>query len=416
MSMISLQGLFNRYCKFMEYDIIVIRDYYCSCNNPSSSSWVYNQVLDLQELTYKPIVISPTPINPLKNVLKKKFRLYDTPSKKLEIYKDTPVLRPPYLKIPKNKFVGFTLKNLSHCIENFDSFKCIKLIHAHFGQNGVASLKLKKKLNVPLITSFYGYDSGRLGELYKPFYQKLIIDGDLFLALSEDMKSDLLNLGFPEEKIQIHHLGVDLDNFPVSENSSDRFTILSVARLDEVKGIQFVIEALFEFLQKHPEVSKTIQYKIVGGGPFENNLKLMVGKLGLINNVTFINNLILPNSREIVRTEMMNCDLFALCSFISSNGGKEGTPVVLMEAQACGKPCIASFHAGIPEVVKDNVTGILTHEKAVGEIADAIEQLYFNEELRERFKINARKHIEIEFNHKIQMKKLGMIYRDLIKN
>jgi colanic acid/amylovoran biosynthesis glycosyltransferase len=393
-----------------KFDILEIRDYYPSINNPSTSTWVYNQVLGLAEKGYHPFVISPTPINPLKKIFKNKFILYDSPNSVIEDYLGTKVIRPGYIKIPNNKLVSFTLRNLSKCIKDHGDIKSIKIIHAHFGQNGAASLALKEKLDVPLITSFYGYDSGRLGELYKPFYQELIKKGDLFLALSQDMKKDLIKLGFPENKIRIQHLGIDLTTFKPRNEKNERFTLLSVARLDPVKGVQFVIKALSVFFSKYPLEKQNIQYKILGGGLYEMTLKKLVSTMNLNDNVFFINNLIVSNSRELVLDEMQKCDVFCLCSYITDDGAKEGTPVVLMEAQASGKPCIASFHAGIPEVVIDGSTGILTHEKSVEEIVNAIEFMYFNEKSRFLFSINARKNIEKEFNQKVQIQELENIY------
>ncbi len=396
------------------FDILEIRDYFPSINNPSSSTWVFNQVKSLIENGYNPLVISPTPINPFKNIFKDKFRLYDRPSKKTEDYQGIKVIRPPYLKIPNNKLVGLTLNNLSNCINKYGDLKSIKLIHAHFGQNGLASLSLKRKLNVPLITSFYGYDSGRLAYVFKPYYRNLIKEGDLFLALSKDMKKDLLKLGFPEEKIIIHHLGIDFNEFKRINVEREKFQILTVARMDAVKGIQFVIEAISIFVNKYPEERNKIEYKIIGGGVFESELKKMVNTLDLSDIIKFFNNLIIPNSRQIVIKEMQNCDIFCLCSYVSENGSKEGTPIVLMEAQACGKPCISTFHAGIPEVVINGFTGILVKEKSAEEIVQAIEILYFNNKKRDAYGVNAENFIQKEFNNNEQMVRLLKIFKSYI--
>lgn len=398
------------------FDILEIRNYYPSKNNPTSSTWVYNQVIGLQKLGYNPLVISPTPINPLKLFMKKRYALYDVPSSRLEIFKNTNVIRPGYIKIPNNKFKQITINRLTNCITRNGNLKSIKLIHAHFGQNGVAALKLKKQLGIPLITSFYGYDSGRLATEFKPYYRALIKDGDLFLALSNDMKKDLINLGFPDNKIVVHHLGIDLNIFSAQNIENEKFTILTVARFDETKGIHLVIKALKMFFEKNPEERNHIIYKIVGGGSFENRLKELVNKYNLQQNVQFINNIIVPNGREIVLTEMRKCDLFVLCSSTPNSGGKEGTPVVLMEAQACGRPCIATFHAGIPEVVINNETGILVKEHSAKEIEDAISLLYFDKDKLIRYGENAIKHIEKNFNDAIQIKKLDTIIKLLITN
>jgi colanic acid/amylovoran biosynthesis glycosyltransferase len=400
----------------LDYNILHVRDYFPSVNNPSSSTWVYDQVICLQQKGYKPLVISPTPINPLKKIFKKKYQLYDVPSNSLEIYRDTHVIRPPYLKFPNNRLVGVTLKNLSNCIFKYGNLPGIKLIHAHFGQNGVAALPLKRNLRVPLITSFYGYDSGRLAEVYKPYYQDLIKEGDIFLALSQDMKNDLLSLGFPEDKIIVHHLGVNLNKFTQSDGvKKDYVLLLTVARLDKVKGIQYVIEALRLLFANNPQFKKCIKYNIVGGGNYERQLKDLVKKYKLEQNIFFINNLIRPNSREIVQEQMQSCDVFLLCSFSPANGGKEGTPVVLMEAQACGKPCIATRHAGIPEIIIENKTGLLVEEKNADAIADDIQKLVAEKDLHNLFSHNARHHIEQEFNQNKQMQRLKQLYDDQIR-
>ncbi len=85
-----------------------------------------------------------------------------------------------------------------------------------------------------------------------------------------------------------------------------------------------------------------------------------------------------------------------------------------MEAQSCGLPCIATKHAGIPEVVIDGKSGILVKEKCPEEICQAILFLYQNKEIVESMKIKARENIVDNFNHKIQMNKLTNIYKQLI--
>jgi len=399
------------------YDILVVRDYYPSDNNPTASTWVYNQTKSLSEMGYSPLVISPTPVNPMKSVLPSKFRLYDQPSTKIEEFKGTKVMRPPYFKVPRNYLTGATLSSLSKCVSRFGELEGIKLIHAHFGQNGIASVPLKKKLGIPLITSFYGYDTGRLARMYSPYYKQLIKHGDLFLALSQEMKTDLISLGFPENRIVVHHLGIDIDLFRCS---SDRipgdgcFRMLTVARLDEVKGVQFVLLALNSLISQNRIPRSSVQYTIVGSGAYEEYLRKMISDLSLSDIVNIIDNLGRSDGREIVRKELSNCDVFALCSGLPAHNIKEGTPVVLMEAQSHSKPCIATYHAGIPEVVKNDVTGILVESGDVESIGKAILTLFNDIELRNEYGRNARRHIEREFNHFIQMDSLDQLYIEFI--
>lgn len=389
--------------------VLHIRDYYPSKENPASSPWVYDQVKDLLDRDIDAFVISPTPYFPKFLRKRKKFYLYPFPNENVTDYKGTSVVRPGFIKVPGNKLLSFNFKSISNSILKASKKQNgFSLIHAHFGQNGIAAISLKKKLNIPLITSFYGYDSGRLGSVFKPYYKQLAKYGDLFLALSEDMKKDLINLGFPKEKIRIHHLGINPNQFTPKDSLKDKFVFLVVARLDESKGVQDVINSFKKINHKK------MQLRIVGDGIYKNELEDLVVKLGLQKQVVFINNFKAINPRQVVVDEMQNSDVVLLTSFMPKNGAKEGTPVVLMEAQACGKPCIATNHAGIPEVVINNKTGFLVEERDSNLIAEKMNLLYSNSDLCKTMGENALSHIHKEFNQVIQMEKLIKMYINLI--
>ena len=398
------------------FNILAIRDYYPSYQNPTNSTWVFHQVKELQKRGFIPLVLAPVPYIPLRRLCNLNSK-YEKPCKDIDNYENTAVIRPGYIKIPHNKLTWFTLKQLEKVIFKYGNIKSLELIHAHFGQNGIAAIKLKKELKIPLITSFYGYDTGRLAKHFLPYYQPLIKEGDLFLVLSEDMKKDLINLGFPPEKTLIHHLGVDTDEFNINRNYSkdNYFKLLTIARLDEGKGVHIVLKALQLLFDIQPSMKQIIKYSIVGGGAYEDNLKQFVNEYNLSDNVEIINNLGVKNGREIVKEQLRNSDIFILCSYQTTRGIKEGTPVVLMEAQSCGLPCIATKHAGIPEIVIDGKTGILVREKCAEEICQAIIFLYTHKEVMESMKIQARQHIIKNFNQSVQMDKLCFEYNKLIR-
>lgn len=396
-----------------QYDIIHIRDYYPSKENPAASLWVYDIVKGLQKQDISCLIISPTPYIPKFIRNHNKYYLYSTPSNEIEDYEGTAVIRPLYFKIPNNHLLNINFCSLTHSIANAIP-KNIKpqLIHAHFGQNGIATVDIKRKYGIPLVTSFYGYDSGRLGKKFEPHYKKLIQYGDIFLALSKDMKSDLITLGFPENKIIIHHLGIDLKKFKnlQTEKVNDIFTFLIVARFDESKGIQDVIKAFSEIRNEN------MCLRIVGDGIYKDKLGELVTHLKLDKYVSFINNFKSENPRAFVLKEMQNCDVFLLTSFLSKNKGKEGTPVVLMEASACAKPCIATWHAGNSEVVIDVQTGFLVKERDINSIAEKMITFYDNHDLIKKMGNKARNHISKNFNQDIQIEKLHSIYVKLLNH
>jgi len=327
-------------------------------------------------------------------------------------YEDVDVIRPPFLKIPASVLYKVTNRNIARAILKATKRYNGKLIHAHFGQNGAASLLLKHKMRVPLVTSFYGHDAGNSVPKFANVYQNLIEEGEIFLALSDDMKMDLMHHGFPEKKIQIHHLGVDIDEFKTNKKRKGDFQVLVVANLLERKGIHHALQA-FAILNGR---FKDTQMTIIGApGPYQKMIFHIIKKLGLQDVVAYINNMTAANSRQVVRDHMTSCDIFVLPSLTLPDGSKEGTPVVLMEAQACSKPCISTYHAGIPEVVLDKRTGFLVDEKDVESIAERMEQLYSEEELRRTMGAEARRHVEEEFNTKRQVIKLLAIYRNLLE-
>lgn len=395
------------------YDIVAIREYFPSIESPSSSTWVYNQVKYIQAYGINPLVVSPTPQIPwiVGQLMKKKHMWKIKPSREIRSFLGVDVIRPPYLKLPAKYFLNYNIKHLSRSIYKTLKNVDFRLIHAHFGHAGISAIPMKLTRNIPLITSFYGFDLGSDKDRLRPYYKRLAASGDLFLALSEDMANDLHNLNFPADRIVIHHLGVDIEQFSINRiTNKDSFVFTVVARFHEVKGIQFVIEAFKEFIKD--KSMNDYQLRLVGDGPYFHELnKLVQG----YNNIVFVNNFINENPRETVLTEMQLADVFLLTSITMPDGDKEGTPVVLMEAQACGKPCISTRHAGIPELVIDGVTGILTEEKNVQEIIRAMELLVQNEKFREQMGIAARNHIVSNFNNNIQMGLLNNIYRDLIK-
>ena len=394
---------------FINTDILTIRQYFPSEQEPTSSYWVFEQVKGIEKYGLTSIVVSPTPKLP--DVIRKRLsKKYLKPSIKLNEYRGIKVIRPGYFRISTyrlycltNFFLGRTILNAAKNIKP-------KLIHAHFGNDGVAAIPIKRKLGVPLITSFYGYDLSDKLETLRPYYKSLKNEGDLFIALSRDMKKYLIKIGFPESKIVIHHLGVQCKELEAVNkgtcNNRNGFIFLTVARFSERKGIQDTIQAFYNIVSKYPDA----KLRIVGNGPYKYELVKLVDSLQLNKSITFIDNFQTPDPRKTVLEEMANCDVFMLTSYLTSTGSKEGTPIVLMEAQALGKPCISTFHAGIPEVVKDGITGYLVKERDVPAITNAMTTFINNSEIVNDLGNNGKLHINNEFNNELQIKKLSEIY------
>ncbi|HEY4490785.1 MAG TPA: glycosyltransferase, partial [Acidobacteriota bacterium] len=95
---------------------------------------------------------------------------------------------------------------------------------------------------------------------------------------------------------------------------------------------------------------------------------------------------------------------------IGTDGNRDGLPTVLLEAMALGTSCVSTELTGIPEVVQQGVTGLLVPERSPELLADALQQLLLDSDLRTELAINARKLIENRFDIKKNSRKLRDIF------
>ena len=121
------------------------------------------------------------------------------------------------------------------------------LIHAHHGFQGVRCLRAKRSSALPMVTSFYGADATQAvrDPKWRARYRGLFNEGELFLAEGSAMAAQLSRIGCPEEKVAVHHLGVDLARIPFDPPVSGEETrVLICASFREKKGIPDGIRAL----------------------------------------------------------------------------------------------------------------------------------------------------------------------------
>ncbi len=140
-------------------------------------------------------------------------------------------------------------------------------------------------------------------------------------------------------------------------------TLLFVGRLDERKGVRYLLEALPSVLAQQP-----VRLHIVGKGILEQEIKLQCSKLGLDNVVKFLGFV----SKEELAQEYASCDIFVLPAIVDSKGDTEGLGIVMIEALAHQKPVIASAVGGIVDVIHSGTTGLLVPQKEPEALAQGI--------------------------------------------
>jgi glycosyltransferase EpsD len=144
-----------------------------------------------------------------------------------------------------------------------------------------------------------------------------------------------------------------------------------------------------------------LQYVICGRGPLEDDLKRLAASLDIAEHVH-----LLGYRKDIL--ELCNCsDIFVFMSL------QEGLPAALMEAMACGTPCICSNIRGHEDLIENGKSGILV-ENDVNELADAIYKLYNDKYLCKTLVENAKERIK-QFDFKVVKPLLLSIYQSLEK-
>ncbi|GAA5142117.1 glycosyltransferase [Thalassotalea piscium] len=302
-----------------------------------------------------------------------------------------------YGKQGKSLLLASILAKVEQPLE-FDAIVC------HFGYNGILANKLRQlgALNGNIVTVFHGYEVSAIKALalYKAEYQKLFKQTELMLPISNLWREKLIELGCAKEKVKVHRMGVNLANFPfvqktnanntdylcnTQKNSHRAFKVFTVARFSEKKGIIYAINAM-ALLPK----SLNIQYVLAGYGELEHEIKQQINQLNLSDNIVLLGKL----DQKQVLAQMHDCDIFLQPSVTARNGDMEGVPVAIMEAMAVGLPVISTVHSGIPELIIDGESGLLSPEKSAESLRDNIMKLYENSELRVAIVNNARKQIE----------------------
>jgi colanic acid/amylovoran biosynthesis glycosyltransferase len=235
------------------------------------------------------------------------------------------------------------------------------------------------------------------------------------------MKKSLINLGCPENKIIVRHIGIDLGGIKCAPREIDtdkEIRILVCGRFREKKGIPYAVEAFGIVKNKHPQLK--LKLNILGdscGCNLEEIEKRKIiekiKKYNIQDNVEIFG--LKPHSFFI--KELYRNHIYLAPSVTACDGDTEGgLPVSLIEASASGMPVISTLHCDIPEAVINNLSGYLVPERDVNMLAEKLEFLVLNPGIWKQMGFEGRKHIEAHYDAEKQSILLEEIYGETIKN
>lgn len=279
------------------------------------------------------------------------------------------------------------------------------VVHAHFGTAGVIAELALRGLQVPLVVTFYGHDVSHLPRerRWRARYRRLFARVAEVTVLSQEMRETVLRLGAPPERISVVHLARSLAGLVFRSRLAPIRRWIAVGRLVEKKGFDDAIRAVARLRSRGEAVSLAI----VGEGGLRAELERLVKDLGVTDCVSLLG---ARNNPEVLGL-LDAADAVLVCSKTAAIGDREGTPTVLIEAQALGLPCVATRHAGIPEMLPAENHWLLADEADVEGIADRMLALTrSSQEARWALGAAGRAHVEREFSLTEQSRAFRALY------
>jgi glycosyltransferase involved in cell wall biosynthesis len=304
-----------------------------------------------------------------------------------------------------NFFVGAlgVLPKTLHMAETLQR-QGIDHVHAHFATHpALAALVIHRLTGIPFSFTAHGSDI---------HIDQTMFDRKLRASAFAVTVCDY-NVGFlaerfgpwVRERLEVMHCGTDTEVFRPQEGDAAArpegapFRILCVAALREVKGHRFLIEAC----RRLRDAGVDLRCDLVGEGELKDDLARRVADAGLSDVVRLRGAL----PREAVRDAMHAADTVVLPSILGRRGDREGIPVCLMEAMACGRPVVSSRQSGIVELIADGTEGLLCPPGDAAALADALGRLAADPDLRRTLGAAARDKVLREFDLRRNAQALG---------
>ncbi|WP_339722069.1 glycosyltransferase family 4 protein [uncultured Paraglaciecola sp.] len=290
------------------------------------------------------------------------------------------------------------------------------ITHIHCGRvihEGVTAWLLKLLTGTPYLCYVHGEDvetAATSGE-HNLMVKQVCKHAERLICNSQNSGNIVKRLKYAkDDKIEVLHPGVDASLFvPKAEDKDfkqqmgwqDRKVIITVGRLQERKGQDKMIRATVMLKDQFPEVL----YAIIGRGDRLESLKALAAELGVLDHVQFLT--------EVTDPQMIQCyqqsDVFILPNRTIGND-IEGFGMVLVEAQACGKPVIAGDSGGTKETMLINESGFVIDCTDAELISSTVAKLLADPAKTVQMGKVGRQHVESELDWQAHVQKASLLF------
>ena len=269
---------------------------------------------------------------------------------------------------------GFALLHFAMAVQLASGLqrRGVRHVHAQFAINAATiALVLSRLLDVP-----FSFTAHNLLFTKRMVLEEKIRRARFIVAISEATKRHVL--------------------------ANEVLEVLFIAQLQERKGATVLVQACSLLASRGVQVHCTV----VGGGPLRNALEAEVERLGVRQQVTLTGAL----PQEELPPLLARADVFTLPCVHAADGDVDGIPVALMEAMATGIPTVSTPVSGIPELIEDEVSGLLVAEGSAEALATALERLAHEPELRARLGVAGREQIARHFDVETTTSQLAELF------
>lgn len=201
-----------------------------------------------------------------------------------------------------------------------------------------------------------------------------------------------------------HGIDLQLFNQQVSTTKAQPpYTLLTIARMTEKKGLPDLYRALFLLKQKGLDFKHTL----IGDGDDRDKIRTLIKELDLQNECTCLG----TRTHTEVLEQFRHTDLFILACRIAESGDRDGIPNVLVESLAMGVPAISTNVSAIPEILKHGETGYTIEPGNPALMAESIEKMLVDTDLRSRISEQGRAWVHNEFDNRRWVRNLAEIFK-----
>lgn len=288
----------------------------------------------------------------------------------------------------------------------------IDIVHTHGVRANLVARKAAKALRLPVVTTFHSaiaHDySSRAAAMMAGFITRVTNRyTDEFIAISDSIRSDALRMRIDPAKVVTIYNGIDFNGTPQDARKTwrrsfgidDQASVVGVvARLHEVKGHVYLLEAIKKIITDFPG----IRLVFVGEGPYREVIEAKIKQLGLGEYI------IMTGFIENLSGIYQSFDVACLPSLM------EGMGITLLEAMYEGTPVVASRVGGIPELIRDGVDGVLVEPANPTKLAEALKQVLGDAEMCKQIAASAKLRAE-QFSRPAMLRATANIYDKLLE-